>query len=366
MSQEAQDTPFRSVHTNTLSQILRECGISLAISTYQAGMVVIVRPDGDLTNTHFRTMPEPMGMVLHNGRFVIGTRLGYTEYHNQPAVSQRLDETGRTDAVYMPRYRHTSGDIAVHEIDIDHQGELWAVNTRFSCLCTFDRAHSFVPRWRPPFITGYSPDDRCHLNGMGFVDGQPKYVTALGDTDVGGAWRDNKARGGVLMEVPSGEKLLTGLSMPHSPRWYQGQLYYCESGVGTLNRLNLSTGKSEVIAEVPGFTRGLDFFGPLAFIGLSQVRETAVFSGIPITERLTAEERCCGMWVVDLRNGQVVAFLRFEAGVQEVFGVTIMPHRWPDLVNDESSDVVKQSYVLPDEALKEVSPSGAEKRTQRT
>ena len=63
---------------------------------------------------------------------------------------------------------------------------------------------------------------------------------------------------------------------------------------------------------MPGFTRGLDFAGNLAFVGLSQVRETAVFSGIPITERLSAEERTCGVCVVDLATGRVVALLRFE------------------------------------------------------
>ena len=46
---------------------------------------------------------------------------------------------------------------------------------------------------------------------------------------------------------------------------------------------------------MPGFTRGLDFAGGLAFVGLSQVRESAVFSGIPITERLAEHERTCGV-----------------------------------------------------------------------
>ena len=38
----------------------------------------------------------------------------------------------------------------------------------------------------------------------------------------------------------------------------------------------------QTVAELPGFTRGLAFLGDLAFVGLSQVRETAVFSGIPV------------------------------------------------------------------------------------
>ncbi len=99
-------------------------------------------------------------------------------------------------------------------------------------------------------------------------------------------WRANKARGGILMDMDSGEVITRGLSMPHSPRWYGGRLWICESGSGTLGTVDLDSGKYEPIVELPGFTRGLDFAGNLAFVGLSQVRESAVFSGIPITERL--------------------------------------------------------------------------------
>jgi hypothetical protein len=108
----------------------------------------------------------------------------------------------------------------------------------------------------------------------------------------------------------------------------------------------------QTVAQVPGFTRGIDFVGPLAFIGLSQVRESAVFSGIPLVERLS--ERTCGVWVVHIETGQTVGFLRFDAGVQEIFGVQVLQNvRFPELMewNDER---MSHSYVLPDEALAEV------------
>jgi uncharacterized protein (TIGR03032 family) len=96
---------------------------------------------------------------------------------------------------------------------------------------------------------------------------------------------------------------------------------------------------------MPGFTRGLDFFGPFAFIGLSQVRETAVFSGLAITEHL--QERVCGVWVVDLRTGQTKAFLQFQAGVQEIFAVQVLRSiRFPDILPDDE-EIIANSFVLP-------------------
>src|SRR5206468_8094302 len=115
-----------------------------------------------------------------------------------------------------------------------------------------------------------------------------------------------------------------------------------------------STGRYEPVAEVPGFTRGLDFAGNFAFVGLSQVRESAVFSGIPITERLAADERTCGVYVVDLTSGRVVAFQRFDTAVQEIFAVTVLPGRCrPELINDDEA-LLGSSFVVPDAALADV------------
>ena len=186
------------------------------------------------------------------------------------------------------------------------------------------------------------------------VAGRPKYATALGETDRVGGWRENKANGGVLIDVEANEVLLRGLSMPHSPRWYNNYLWVLESGQGSLAKVDVASGQLETVAQLPGFTRGLDFWGPLAFVGLSQVREAAVFSGIPLTERL--EERTCGVWAVHIETGQVVAFLKFEDAVQEIFAVQVLPGiQFPEIL-DRDEEHLATAYVLPDEALADVPP----------
>jgi uncharacterized protein (TIGR03032 family) len=354
------EAPLRAVHTSNFPAILRRLGASLLVTTYQAGKLVMVRDEGDHLNAHFRTFPAPMGLALRNNRLAIGTAMQIWEYCDVPAVVTKLDGVRRHDACFLPRRCHATGNVQVHEMAWGGD-DLWFVNTRFSCLCTLDPLYSFSPRWRPPFVSALEPTDRCHLNGLAMADGQPRYVTALGATDAPAGWRANKARGGVLLDVASGEAVATGLSMPHSPRLHEGRLWVCESGAGTLGIVDPSTGRYEPVAAVPGFTRGLDFAGGLAFVGLSQVRESAVFSGIPITQRLSESERVCGVCVVSVATGQVVALLRFEDAVQEVFAVQVlMGRRYPELINDESR-LVENSFVLPDEALREVpSPLRAE------
>ena len=42
------DAPLRSVHTTNFPQILQHFNASLLVTTYQAGKLVIVRPDGNV------------------------------------------------------------------------------------------------------------------------------------------------------------------------------------------------------------------------------------------------------------------------------------------------------------------------------
>jgi uncharacterized protein (TIGR03032 family) len=360
------------VHTTSFAEVLEHFGISLLVTTYQAGKLVLLRADRGVVNTHFRSFPKPMGLAVDGNRLAIGTALEVWEFHNVAEVAPKLQPAGKHDACFLPRSGHATGEVLIHEMAWVHRPgrgsgngdpesgsggriddpELWFVNTRFSCLCTLDRRYSFVPRWRPPFVTALAPEDRCHLNGLGLVEGQVRYVTALGETDTAGGWRADKARGGILLDVASGAILLRGLSMPHSPRWYQGQVWLLESGKGTIGRADLGAGRYEPFTELPGFTRGLDFHASLAFVGLSQVRESAVFSGIPLTERLS--ERTCGVWVVDLSSGRIVAFLKFQDAVQEIFAVQVLPGiRFPDLINDDGK-VLSDFFVLPDDALRQL------------
>jgi uncharacterized protein (TIGR03032 family) len=347
--------PLRAAHTPNFPTLLRQIGASLLVTTYQAGKLVMVRDEGEHLNTHYRTFKAPMGMALTDGgaRLAIGTTIQVWEFRDVTDVTRRLEPAGRHDACFLPRASHVTGNVLIHEMAFSADGQLWFVNTRFSCLATLDPESSFVPRWRPQFITELEPSDRCHLNGLAMKDGKPKYVTALGESNEMDGWRPNKARGGLLIDVDSGAILCRGLSMPHSPRWYAGRLWVCESGSGTLGTVDLNTGRYEAVAALPGFTRGLDFVGDFAFVGLSQVRESATFSGIPITERLAPEERTCGVCVVDLRRGETIALLKFESGVQEVFSVAVLPRRFPDLINDDEK-LLESSFVVPTECLSEV------------
>ena len=128
---------------------------------------------------------------------------------------------------------------------------------------------------------------------------------------------------GAVLDVASGEAVTTGLAMPHSPRWHDGSLFVLNSGMGRLERVDLASGHREAIAALPGYARGLAFHGDLAFVGLSRIRETAIFGGAPIAAY--HDQLKCGVGVIEVSTGNTIATLQFASGVEEIFDVQTVP-----------------------------------------
>jgi len=346
MSRSSDGTPFKSQHTTSLAELLEKSGSSLVITTYKSGNVILARVRDGVVDTNVLGFDRPMGVAVAGSRLAIGTGQTIATFTNQPGLADGHD------AVFLPRSIIQTGDIAIHEMGYDAAGVLWFVNTKFSCLCTQDIDHSFAVAWMPPWITSLAAEDRCHLNGLAMVQGQPRFVTALARTDSPNGWREHKGTSGVIYDLAIDAVIAEGLSMPHSPRWHDGRLWVLQSGVGSLSTVDPDTGAVREVARVPGFSRGLTFIGRYALIGLSQVRES-VFSGLPITA--TTTKRNCGVWVVDTTSGQIVGFLRFEGAVQEIFDVGLLPGiRWPALLSDP--EVTANAFVLSATDLGRISP----------
>jgi uncharacterized protein (TIGR03032 family) len=323
------DREVRYEHTKSLVGLLAHLGCSLLVSTYQAGKLVAVAADPPRLALSFHNFERAMGLAVGPGTIAVGARQQVWLMNSAPDVAPHLPPPGRHDACFLTNYSYFTGPIDVHELAWAGS-ELWAVNTLFSCLCTLDGRYSFVPRWRPPFITALAAEDRCHLNGLAIEGGRPRYVTALGEADIKEGWRPGKVGGGVLLEVPSGRVAARGFAMPHSPRLRDGRLWLLDSGRGQLAVVDPATGSTTPAAHVPGYARGLAFCGGFAFIGLSKVRKSGAFGGVPVAGR--PEELKCGVAAVELRTGEVVAWLEFHSGVEEVFDVQVLEGvRWPAL-----------------------------------
>jgi uncharacterized protein (TIGR03032 family) len=311
---------IRCSHSDGLPALLTQLRLSVLISTYQTGHLVVVGAPRGRLMLSFHQFERAMGVAVKPGTIAVCTRKEVWFLRDAPDIAAKLQPPGFYDACYLARTTHFTDDIQAHESAwVDR--EFWVVNTLFSCLAALHPYYSFAPRWRPPFVTAVRPEDRCHLNGLATVDGQPRYVTALGETDSPAGWRAVKHNGGCLIEVPSGRLLARGLSLPHSPRVDGDRVLFLQSGTGELAVADPRTGEVTPVAALPGVARGLAVHGGFAFVGLSKARPT--LEGVPIVER--RDELRCGMWVVDVRTGAIAGHLEFGTGVEEVFDVQVLP-----------------------------------------
>lgn len=310
----------RYEYSNNLASILDRLNISLFFSTYQAGKLGVVTVKNNSLDISFHNFERAMGMAISPTQMAVGGKDWVYFLKNDSNLAPQIEPAGSYDACFLTRGGQYTGDISIHDLAWGNQ-ELWIVNTRFSCLCTLTNKYNFLPQWRPSFISNLAPEDRCHLNGVAIVQGMPKYVTVLGKTDKPGGWRDDKAGGGCILEVPSSKVITEGLAMPHSPRMYQNLLWVLNSGNGEIITVDLASGKQEKIVSLPGYTRGLALVGQYAFVGLSKIRETAIFGNLPICDRF--DELKCGVAVVDLQTRQMISLLEFQAGVDEIFDIQI-------------------------------------------
>ncbi len=303
---------------------LNEAGISLAFTTYQTNRLFLLgtKEDGNLS-VFERQFDRPMGLHAEPERLLMNTRWQLWELDN--ALPPGVSHEG-ADRLYVPRRAHTTGDIDMHDIAVDKEGRIIFVNTAYSCLATLSDHYSFKPLWQPPFISRLTPEDRCHLNGLAMDEGEPAYVTTVSRSDVTSGWRERRHQGGSLIDVRSGETITDGLSMPHSPRLYQGRLWVLNSGSGELGYVEPESGRFEPIAFCPGFIRGLAFVGDYAIVGLSKPRREKAFSGLALDDWLTEKdaEARCGIWVIDLQGGVIAHWLELEGVVIELYDVQVL------------------------------------------
>lgn len=313
---------------------------SLVFTTYEIGKIfaVGIADDGQLSFSE-RTFPRPMGLGVHDNGFWAGTLHQVWRFDNY--LEPRARYKGH-DALYVPSVAYTTGDVDVHDIHMQGETPLFAA-TQFNCIAEPRAGKSFRVLWRPPFIDRFAAEDRCHLNGIAMQDGVPRYVTCVSTTNVAEGWREHRRDGGVVIDVATGETVAAGLSMPHSPRLYDGRLWLLQSGTGELGHVDLSTGQFEPICFLPGFARGLSILGDWAVVCVSLPRDkTKVFQGLALQERLEAERVAprCMIAVVDLRTGDLRHSIEVGPPISELYDVALIPGvTRPHLIGLKKDDI---------------------------
>lgn len=337
--------PFSCQYSPNIPELLVQLNLTIVISTYQAGKVVFISATNneDLIQLP-RNFKKAMGIAIKSGKMAIAVQDEVIVLSNSPELAATYPPKPNTyDGLFLPRATYFTGHVDMHDLEWSGE-ELWAVNTRFSCLARVDSDYSFKPVWKPSFVTRLAPEDRCHLNGMAFQNGKPKYTTALGKTDTFEGWREHKAHGGVVIDVESNQVVTDELAMPHSPRIYDGELYCLLSALGQLVKIDIETGSYEVMHQFDSYVRGMSRHGDYIFIGLSKIRKkSSSFGDLPIAEKSTH----CAIEILHFPTMSKVGRIQYMASVEELYDVKVLVGmRRPNVLSTLKDDF-RKALVIP-------------------
>lgn len=326
--------PFSCTYTPGAAKLLYSMQCSLAVTTYQAGKLILLSADG---NGNIRQLPRDfkraMGLAVEGNRMALATENEVVILANAAGLAEKYpNKPAFYDQLYTPRACYYTGAVDLHDMAWDDLGRLWAVNTLFSSLVILNDRYSFDPQWMPPFVQKLESADYCHLNGMAMVDGRPKFVTMFGKTDTPKGWRTQVQTGGLIMDIVTNGIIAEGLPMPHSPRWINNQLYCLLSATGQLVKIDLCTGSYEVVTQHKGFVRGLACYRDYLFVGLSKNRQkTSVERHLPVAAGNGME---CGIDIVHLPSASIIGSIKYLASAEEIYDVQVIPFaRRPGILN---------------------------------
>lgn len=336
-------SPFSCTYTPHVPEILQKLNCTIAITTYQAGKLVFISAENENELVQLpRTFDKPMGIAEDKERdkiaiackdevIVLANSKDLAKYY--PVSPEKYD------ALYMPRVTYYTGGLDIHDINFGKNGDLYAVNTLFSCIVKINGDYNFTPYWKPSFIDKIVSEDRCHLNGMAMQNGKPKYATAFNKGNTFQSWRENVTKTGIIIDIESNEIILENLAMPHSPRIYNGHLYTLLSATGELIRVNPDDRSYEVVLKMDGFVRGMDLYKDYLFIGLSKLRKnSSTFAQLDFAEN--ANE--AAIVIVHLPTAGIAGKIAYKTSLDEIYDVHILGEKSrPNVLN-----TIRQDYKL--------------------
>lgn len=318
------DYDFSSSSTDSFLEFLKLLNISLAVTSYDCQRLIVLRHHQNKLDTHLVPVARPRGLAIHGNKLTVATYTEIINYYRQDSLpAEQLESIElEADALFLPRNSHITGEINAHDIAWG-EGGLWLVNSRFSCLCTLQPDLSFKPRWWPMFLDGPTGDGAGHVNCMAMENGKPTYVTCFGAFTQDRSWREAETLDtGLLIDVQHNKVVLDGLYLPHSPKIYNGKVYLCNSGEGTVMSYDPATGSVETLLELQGFTRALTFFQGYMIVCCSRFRKSERVAKLPLEQKY--DDSHAGIYVVDMEDMSIVAYCRFDGDVSQLYDVVVI------------------------------------------
>src|SRR5208283_5642145 len=102
---------IRCAHCESLPALLTQLRLSLLISTYQTGHLVVVAARQGRLALSFHQFQRAMGVAVKPGTIAVCTRKEVWFLRDAPDIAAKLLPIGNYDACFLARTSHFTGDI---------------------------------------------------------------------------------------------------------------------------------------------------------------------------------------------------------------------------------------------------------------
>jgi uncharacterized protein (TIGR03032 family) len=347
------DPRYQLTFSDNFTAWMKEINSSVVFTTYEAGRIVMVGPTVNNQSKFAvseRNFGRAMAMAMTDDGFLLSMQHQVWRFQN--CLPKNLVTNDGWDRLFLPRSCHVTGSVDVHDIALDKNNKLMAVITLYNCIAELDQRGNFNPIWKPKFIDKIINQDRCHLNGFCLVNGEVKYASIVAECNEAGKWREHRESGGMIIDITTNEVVCAGLSMPHTPRFYNNKLWVLEAGTGWFGWIDVKKKKFNKVTWVPGFARGLRFFDKYALVGVSKPRNR-IFKGLPLDEELKKNKMNpeAGICVINLETGKIHAKMNVNGSVGEIYDVGVIAgSKAPFLAGIAGAEDKKFVFIGPNSA----------------
>ncbi len=306
-------------------ETLRELGITLLVTREYEHLVMALTSE----RTSYFPVPHPSGLVVdrENARVILAsTRNPNQVYTLRPvtAMLERSDMPGpRAKGGYLAPVasRFYPGSLYLHDLAVIG-GKVFGNAVGHNAVARLDPNGAFDLVWWPKAVErdGRPVTDRNYIQLNSIAAGKnlaSSYFSASSATM--GRLRPGHLnypvdRQGVIFSGKTREPICTGLTRPHSARLHNGKVWLANSGYGELGFVQDS--QLEIVARLPGWTRGLCIVKDVAFVATSRLipRFARYAPGLDTgTSRCAVHAVCC-------KTGKILASLEWPRGNQ-VFAI---------------------------------------------
>jgi hypothetical protein len=218
----------------------------------------------------------------------------------------------------------------IHDILVDDE-QIVAVSTGENEVLWLDHLGNLLRKWHAD-----GEGDAWHLNCLAPKGGR-LFISAFGEFPTHRGW-SGQINQGFVMDLETREKILTGLTTPHTPRFVGDDLYICESHKRLITVRDTAGRVREKAFE--GFTRGFAQDGSYLYVGESSDRKAEVVldhSHVSVLDRETLD-----------------TVTRFRIPFTEIYDLLVIP---PELAERMSSDPAAFALDLEDERVAQLEKS---------